>query len=43
MNALTNIHMARRNFRGAGHVPAPPPGLKVARIDVVVRLRRDDD
>ena len=25
------------------NVPAPPPGLKVARIDVVVRLRRDDD
>jgi len=25
------------------NVPAPPPGLKVARIDVVVRLTRDDD
>ena len=25
------------------NVPAPPPGLKVARVDVVVRLRRDDD
>lgn len=25
------------------NVPSPPPGLKVARIDVVVRLRRDDD
>jgi len=25
------------------NVPAPPPGLKVARVDVVVRLKRDDD
>ena len=25
------------------NVPAPPRGLKVARVDVVVRLRRDDD
>jgi Fur family transcriptional regulator, iron response regulator len=25
------------------NVPAPPPGLKVARVDVVVRLRRDND
>jgi Fur family iron response transcriptional regulator len=25
------------------NVPAPPPGMKVARVDVVVRLRRDDD
>ncbi|WP_102938092.1 iron response transcriptional regulator IrrA [Methylocystis bryophila] len=25
------------------NVPPPPPGMKVARIDVVVRLTRDDD
>jgi len=25
------------------NVPAPPPGLKVARVDVVVRLTRNDD
>ena len=25
------------------NVPAPPPGMKVARVDVIVRLRRDDD
>lgn len=25
------------------NVPPPPPGMKVARIDVVVRLKRDDD
>ncbi len=25
------------------NVPAPPPGMKVARVDVVVRLKRGDD
>lgn len=25
-----------------GNLPAPPQGLKIARVDVVVRLRRDD-
>jgi len=26
---------------GVSNLPPPPPGLKVARVDVVVRLRRD--
>jgi Fur family iron response transcriptional regulator len=28
---------------GLNRVPAPPPGTRVARVDVIVRLARDDD